>query len=146
MSLDVYLTMENAQNTGEGIFIREGGRTKEISRAEWDKRFPEREPLTAPYDNDHVYEANITHNLNAMAKEANIYYALWRPEELGFSKASQLIGPLEVGLALLLSDPERFKKFDPPNGWGDYYGFVIFVGKYLKACMQFPEAEVSVSR
>lgn len=71
---------------------------------------------TVPTD---VYEANITHNLNTMADEAGIYNHLWRPEEVGARVARDLIKPLSVGLALLLSDPERFKKINPENGWGD---------------------------
>ena len=30
-------------------------------------------------DNERVYDANITHNLNSMASEAGCYEALWRP-------------------------------------------------------------------
>lgn len=59
-----------------------------------------------------VFTQNITHNLNKMAQEAGIYEALWRPEEVGIKKASQLIKPLKEGLALMKSDPARFKKFD----------------------------------
>lgn len=48
-----------------------------------------------------VYSANITHNLGKMADEASIYYALWRPDEIGITKAGQLIIPLREGLLLL---------------------------------------------
>jgi len=93
-----------------------------------------------------IYDANITHNLNNMADEAGIYKHLWRPEEIGITHAKQLINPLREGLALLLSDPERFKKFDPKNKWGDYDGLVKFVRSYAAACEENPNAEVSVSR
>jgi hypothetical protein len=93
-----------------------------------------------------VYSANITHNLNSMAKEAGIYQHLWRPEELAISKAGQLIEPLRAGLALLKADPERFKKFNAENGWGLYEHFVPFVDRYLAACIDYPDADVSVSR
>ena len=53
--------------------------------------------------------------------------------------------PLRAGLALLKSDPERFKKFDSPNGWGLYVHFVPFVEKYLEACEQNPDSAVEVS-
>ena len=39
------------------------------------------------------YSSNITHNLGAMAREAGIYEACWRPEEIGITKAAQLIEP-----------------------------------------------------
>ena len=93
-----------------------------------------------------IYDHNITHNLNKMADEAGIYKHLWRPEEIEITKAAQLIEPLREGLSLLLSDPERFKKFDPENKWGDYDGLVNFVREYLAACEENPNASVSVSR
>lgn len=93
-----------------------------------------------------VYERNITHNLNGMAEAAGIYYALWRPEEIGIETAAQLIEPLRAGLALLRSDPERFKKFNPDNGWGDYDGLVDFVSEYLAACEANPDAKVEANR
>ena len=52
-----------------------------------------------------VYDANITHNLTEMADKAGIYEALWRPEEINVKKAKDLIRPLEIGLAALLSAP-----------------------------------------
>ena len=93
-----------------------------------------------------VYDANITHNLNAMAEEAGIYVALWRPEESGITKASELIEPLTTGLALLKSDRERFEKFNAKNGWGTYDQFVPWVERYLEACVQHPDAEVLACR
>jgi hypothetical protein len=93
-----------------------------------------------------VYSANITHNLGKMAQEAGIYQALWRPEEEGYYTANDLIEPLSKGLALLVSDPERFKVFNSPNGWGMYEHFVPFVARYLAACVAHPNAGVNVSR
>lgn len=95
---------------------------------------------------DTVYSANITHNLNRMAGEAGIYEHLWRPDEIGVSKASQLIEPLRDGLALLKSEAPRFEAFNAPNGWGLYEHFVPFVERYLAACEANPEATVQVSR
>jgi hypothetical protein len=148
MSLDVYLTLPGVQHSVEArIFIREDGQNREVTRAEWDERFPYREPYTVTGDNSEtVYSANITHNLNKMAREAGIYEALWRPEEIGIAKAEQLIAPLRDGLALLKSDPARFKAFNPSNGWGNYDGLARFVTDYLAACEEWPDAEVSVWR
>ena len=93
-----------------------------------------------------VFEANITHNLNKMAQEAGIYQHLWHPDELGITKAVQLIEPLRAGLALMRSDPERFKKLNPENWWGDYDIFINWIERYLNACVANPDAEVSVDR
>ena len=92
-----------------------------------------------------IYSGNITHNLSEMAREANIYEALWLANEMGYC-ARDLIEPLSKGLVLLLSDPARFKKFNSPNGWGMYEHFVPFVANYLEACIANPDAQISVSR
>ncbi len=93
-----------------------------------------------------IYQDNITHNLNKMAKEAGIYQHLWHPEELGITRAGELIDALRAGLELLESDPKRFMKLNPENGWGSYDGLCRFVHSYLNACRENPDAEVVVSR
>lgn len=93
-----------------------------------------------------VFWANITHNLNDMAEAAGIYKHLWRPEEIEITHASQLIEPLEEGLAKMKSDPGKYREYDSPNGWGKYDDFIPWIEKYIEACKQNPDAEVSVSR
>jgi hypothetical protein len=93
-----------------------------------------------------VFWANITHNLNKMAEEAGLYNYLWRPEELGIHNASELIVPLTEGLDRLLRDKDYFITLNPSNGWGDYENLVEFVTKYLAACVNNPDADISVSR
>ncbi len=93
-----------------------------------------------------VYSSNITHNLNKMAEAAGIYAHLWRPEEIGITKAAQLIDPLREGLARLRADPAKFEAYNASNGWGLYKHFVPFVEQYLAACIKYPDADVSVSR
>jgi len=150
MSLDVYLTLEQHKKTeaGSGIFVREDGQVREISRTEWNEKFPDREPFAveSQYDDSEVYNSNITHNLNEMATEAGIYEYLWRPDEINVDTAKELIKPLQEGLKTLKDDPSRFKMFNPSNGWGNYDVLVGFVKNYLAACEQYPEAVVSVSR
>jgi hypothetical protein len=149
MSLDVYLRMPGATKpAGSGIFIRDEGQTVEITREEWDRRFPGREPVVAPSleESDEVYSANITHNLNKMAGAADLYEYLWRPDEIGVTHAKQLVTPLRNGLARLQADPAKFEAFNPPNKWGSYEGLVRFVEQYLAACEEYPDAQVSVSR
>lgn len=140
MSLDVYLTRKRAELT-------EAAKAEALLRqhgfAEFAEELASRHDTS---DHDTLYDANITHNLNAMAEAAGIYKHLWRPDEIGITKASQLIEPLRVGLAALESDPEKFKALNPPNGWGNYRGLVGFVRNYLFACEQDPDADVSVSR
>lgn len=151
MSLDVYLTLPGAPpRESSGIFVRENGATRELTRAEWDKRFPGREPVVATVtdsDSDtEVFGANITHNLGKMASAAGLYESLWRPDENGITKARQLVAPLIAGLKALLAEPERFKTFNPENGWGSYDVLVNFVARYRDACEEYPDADVRMSR
>ena len=102
--------------------------------------------VTYTEDDEDVYHANITHNLGKMADEAGIYYALWRPEEIGKTTASEIIELLEAGLSDLKARPDYFKKFNSPNGWGMYEHFVPFVEEYLEACKAYHDSIIEVSR
>lgn len=120
MSLDVYLFRER-------LISYDGGTTQ----------YP---------DNECVYESNITHNLTEMASEAGLYNVLWQPEVEYAEYALQIIPNLEIGLTLLKSDPDRFRAFNPKNGWGTYEGLVNFVETYLTACKEYPQAKIYISR
>lgn len=148
MSFDVYLEVDEPQsNPSEGkIFIREGGSIREISREEWDRRYPGREPVIVRTEEDSpvVYTANITSNLAPMARAAGIYYVLWHPADVDITLAEQLIAPLEAGLAKLKENPSEMQEYDPENKWGTYGTLVIFVENYLNACRAYPKARVSV--
>jgi len=153
MSLDVYLELDQPdyRQACKRIFTRRDGATVEISREEWDRLYPDREPvvLTMPdelSEHTEVFSRNITHNLGKMAEEAGLYMACWRPDEIGINRAEQMIAPLSEGLEALHADPGRFKAFNPSNGWGNYEGLVAFVTEYLAACRSHPEAYVRVSR
>jgi hypothetical protein len=101
-----------------------------------------------------VYSNNITHNLTKMAsqvkvgigKQLSLYDILWRPEEHNLTYARQISDLLDEGWNILLSDPEKFRAFNPENGWGSYEGLCDFVYCYRNACWDNPDAELSVSR
>ncbi len=93
-----------------------------------------------------IYSANITHNLTGMAEAAEVYKPLWRPDEIGITKARDLIEPLRAGVERLKANPAKFEAYNSPNGWGLYKHFVPFVEAYLEACENSPEADVHVSR
>ena len=95
-----------------------------------------------------VYSRNITHNLACMAEAAGIYKALWRPEEMEppISVAKDLIPILRVGLDKLISNPDKYRKHNPPNGWGTYESLLSFVTSYLGACQDNPDAAIEVCR
>ena len=99
-----------------------------------------------------VYSSNITHNLGAMAREVSLsndktlYDILWRPEEHGLYFACEISELLDEGWNILLSDPEKYKRYNPENGWGSYDGLCDFVYNYRNACWDNPEAELRISR
>ena len=97
-------------------------------------------------EGEEVFWRNISHNLGKMALDAKIYDCLWGPDENGFKYAYQIIEKLSLGLENLRNNPEHFKQFDAPNGWGVYEDFVSFVEAVLEACLKYPEAEIEVSR
>jgi hypothetical protein len=147
MSLDVYLYSDTPFNKkGTGIFVRENGSMKELTIDEAKKYYPGSEIKEMEYESIELYSANITHNLAPMANLANVYTCIWKPHILGITTAEHLIDPLSEGLERLKSYPEKYKAFNPANGWGNYEDLVSFVSNYLNACRKNPEAVIYVSR
>lgn len=95
---------------------------------------------------DEVFEANITHNLTKMAKEAGIYEIVWRPEKNSITRAFHLVKPLRKAIEEMKADPERFKKYNAKNGYGSYENFVPWLESYLAACEADPAAGVFAER
>lgn len=102
--------------------------------------------LTDSVTGEMVFEANITHNLGRMAAAAGFYEACWRPEEIHIKTAHELAPYLREGLIKLVEDPAKYEAYDSPNGWGMYKNFVPWIFAYWRACCQYPDALVSVSR
>lgn len=151
MSLDIYL-VEPTEIPGDSvsIYIRDNGEIRRLTEEEWQEKFPEYEPVFI-FDLDGentVFEANITHNLGAMAAAAGLYDALWRPQEaLGADFAEDLIDPLAKGIAELISNSTYFvENYSPENGWGSYENLLKLVCDYHYACIKHPQAKIHVSR
>lgn len=90
-----------------------------------------------------VWDENITHNLTTMSFEAGLYDAIYHPENLsGFPLAKHILPYLEGGLKSLLADPDYFKRYDSPNGWGTYGNLLAMVEKYITACKQYPHGTI----
>lgn len=142
MSLDVYLT-ESFPDLTECLIAAD--RLHELGMLEAEAWLRRRENYEQWKDSP-LYDANITHNIGAMAEAAGIYKACWRPEEIGITKAFQLIPLLEEGIRKMRADRTHFETFNAPNGWRTYLNFLSFVESYLDACKKYPHATVSVSR
>jgi hypothetical protein len=101
-----------------------------------------------------VFTANITHNLGKMADAVKLsngetlYKVLWRPEECsyGYTRAFEIVSLLNEGLVELVRFPEKYKPYNPENGWGSYEGLVTFVREYHSACLDNLDAELQVCR
>jgi len=99
-----------------------------------------------------VYDNNITHNLSSMAANVKLsngltlYNVLWRPDEHQLVLAKDIAELLDEGWNILLSEPDRFKQFNPSNGWGSYDGLCKFVCDYRNACWNEPDATIEVCR
>jgi hypothetical protein len=93
-----------------------------------------------------VFDFKITHNLNKMADACGLYEVLWRPEEIGVLTAGEALPILKKGLTELLENPEKYKAFNPENGWGTYDGLVKCINSYILACEKDPDLTIKVSR
>ena len=106
--------------------------------------------ITLQYINDDnkcvVYSSNITHNLNDMAKELGAYQYIWRPDENGIATAKELEHHLKSYISELKNNPDKYKKFNPSNGWGTYEYLLEFIENYHKACVKYPNANIVAER
>lgn len=93
-----------------------------------------------------VYTGNITHNLERMADAAGLYQVLWRPEEIGVKLGAEAVPLLRAGIFWLENHEEEARHLNPSNGWGSYDGLLGFARQTLKACEEYPDGEISVSR
>ena len=91
-----------------------------------------------------VFGYNITHNLRDMAIKAGAYDLVWHPPEK--TKAKTVRPVLAASISKMESDPDHFRKYNPPNGWGTYEDLLQFFREYLEACEKWPNATVSAYR
>ena len=90
-----------------------------------------------------VYGANITHNLSKMARECELYTSLWDSHEKPVSEVKE---DLIRGIKELKNNPEKYKTFNPGNGWGKYETLLFFAECVLNAMDKYPKAVIGVSR
>lgn len=155
MSLDIYLQLDEPiiKKKGSGIFIRENGQTKEISWTEWYARYPDRQPYVfnpdgsneTEYETIEAWHGNITHNLIKMAKRCGAYQVCWQPRKIKVNKARSATFLLLNAIHKLKKEPDKYKKSNPPNGWGSYEVLLSFLQDYHQACIQYPDAEIITS-
>ena len=162
MSLDIYIiSPEPIRKKSTGIFARIDGQTRELTRAEAIKRFPDVDSESIQeieIETNEFWHGNMTHNLKEMARECRIerdpqykclslYDLLWRDEYPWEVSHSEYIQYLKAYLIILTDEPERYKQFNPSNGWGTYEQLVEFVRSFIHALIDMPEgSEIKYSK
>jgi hypothetical protein len=106
----------------------------------------ELERLEDDYEEAKLASHNVTHNLNKMAEAVGLSEILWHPEEIGITSASQMIIPIEKAIKELEANPDKYKTYNPPNGWGNFDIFVSFCKSVLRTCQENPDAVIEAGR
>lgn len=160
MSLDIYIISPTPiKKKSTGIWVRDNGKTRELSKAEAQERYPDADIQEIEIETNEFWHGNITHNLTEMAEDCisfdeydqcyNLYDLLWRDTQAPFEGdyINAYIAHLAYCLYVLKNDPEHFKKFNPSNGWGTYEQLVEFVRSFIHALIDMPEgSEIKYSK
>ena len=88
---------------------------------------------------------NITHNLNKMAEALGVYELLWHPEKTPDMKAKNILPEINKAITELTINPEKYKEYEAPNGWGTISGMLRFLQKVRAACEEFPESRLEAN-
>ena len=149
MSLDIYIiSPEPIKKKSTGIYARIDGQTRELTKEEAIAHFPNVDPdsiIEEEIETNEFWHGNITHNLRRMAEDClsfdeydqcyNLCDLLWRDTQAPFTGdyLNVYIAHLAYCLYVLKNDPEHFKQFNSPNGWGTYEQLCDFVEQFIKA-------------
>ena len=149
MSLDISIKANiPVVKNGTGIFIRENGKTKELTIEEAN--------ANGFYVNDNQYVSeyawtgNITHNLGKMAsnvtpdgKPYTLYSLLWGGK---YKSCRDLISKLHACILYMLMNKEELKKYNPPNGWGTYEQLLEFTKEFQMACIDNKDCKIEIDK
>ncbi len=138
MGLDIYLFKHNVD------FQDNRNKRNELQTKLWAIK-DKIERLEDEYESAKLFSADITHNLNEMAQAVGLHDILWNPEKISITVASQVILPLEKGIKELEANPDKYKAYNPPNGWGSYEDFVSFCKSVLQKCREYPDAVIEAA-
>ena len=84
---------------------------------------------------------NITYNLGRMWRAAGFDDAACDEGEAG-----EIVHMIELAIANLRADPERFRAMNPANGWGTYEGLIDALDLLRAACTAHPNGRLSTWR
>lgn len=75
-----------------------------------------------------VFDANMTHNVTPMWREAGVYDALYMSEG---KTAADVLPALRLGFKDMQDNPGKYEAMNPTNGWGSYEGALTFLSALL---------------
>lgn len=84
---------------------------------------------------------NCTYNLRPMWEKAGIYQTF---TDIQDAKTVDLGPKLLAGLTDAIQHPQEYRALNPPNGWGNYEGFVELLVIFARACYEHPTGIVRV--
>ena len=141
MSLDIYLTTPRSEKSRaeQAIELLRANGFDDFADELHGRHYDECGPIR-------VFDTNITHNLGRMAEAGGFYREVWCPDELGITKASQMIHPLRRAIQWMQANRREAEKHNAKNGWGMYEHFLPWLSGYLAACEKHPDADIQASR
>ena len=149
MSLDISIKAnEPVVKNGTGIFVRENGKTKELTAEEAKERGWE--SISRDFVCEYAWTGNITHNLGKMAlnvtpdgKPYTLYSLLWGGK---YKSCRDLIGKLHECILYMLMNKEELKKYNPENGWGTYDQLLEFTKEFQMACIDNQDCKIEIDK
>lgn len=104
-------------------------------------------------------EWNLTYNLNRMLFAAGWHWGddpqppqtsfpnstVWPSAILQGMRAGDVHEKLAGVVVALRNDPQGFREFNPPNGWGSYEDCLEQMQSFLAAVERWPDARIGVS-
>ena len=85
------------------------------------------------------FEFNSTYNLTPMFDAAG-----FRMRDFNGKTGAEVAPILAAAVAVMESDPAKFRAFDSPNGWGTYDQIMPYLREFLAAVDAHPTAMVDV--
>lgn len=83
-----------------------------------------------------------TYNLSPMWRKAGVFES---SRDLNGRNAGELAPILAAGLIDALSHSRDNKELDPPNGWGDYAGFIDILTHFTRLAYDYPDGTIEWS-
>lgn len=93
-----------------------------------------------------AHDHNITHNLAPMFRAAGVdWHDYYEHDGNGGRTAAEMLPEVVLAYWRLSDDPDYYRQFNPPNGWGDLECAVEFLRRLTLDLAKHPDGIVRVS-